>query len=51
MAALAGIELDVVDHGAHRDLLNGQGVAGQNVGAGAGHDDVEKFIVKHRNSK
>ena len=39
LAALAGIQLDVVDHGTDGDVLEGQGVAGLDVGVGAGHDN------------
>ena len=40
LAALAGIELDVVDHGTDGDVLEGQSVAGLDVRVGASHDSV-----------
>src|SRR5699024_1944489 len=40
LSALAGIQLDAVDHFTHGDVGDGQAVAGQDVGVGAGHDDV-----------
>ena len=36
LSALAGVQLHVVDEGAHGDVLQGQGVAGLDVGLGAG---------------
>ena len=40
LAALAGIQLNVVDHGTDGDVLEGQSVTGLDVGVGAGHDLV-----------
>ena len=40
LAALAGIQLDVVDHGTNGDVLEGQSVAGLDVSVGASHDGV-----------
>ena len=40
LSALAGVHLNVVDDGTDRDVGDGQAVAGQDVGVGAGHDDV-----------
>ena len=40
LAALAGVELDVVDHGTDGDVLEGQGVAGLDVRVGTSHDNV-----------
>ena len=40
LRALAGIELHVVDEGTGGDVGQGQGVAGLDVGLGAGGDDV-----------
>ena len=36
LAALAGVHLNVVDHGAHRDVGQGQGIAGLDVRLGRG---------------
>ena len=37
LTALARLHLDVVDRGTHRDVADGQGVAGANRGLGTGH--------------
>ncbi len=43
LSALAGVQLHVVDEGAHRDVLQGQGVAGLDVGVRAGNHLVPAF--------
>ena len=40
LSAVAGIQLDVVDDGTNGDVLEGQCVAGLDVGVGAGHHGV-----------
>src|SRR5207342_857977 len=45
LAALAGAQLDVVDHGADRDVAQGQGVAGPDVGTLAAHQPVADLHV------
>ena len=40
LAALAGVELNVVDHGTNGDVLEGQSVAGLDVRVGASHNGV-----------
>ena len=40
LAALAGIQLNVMDHGTDGDVLEGQSVTGLDVGVGAGHNLV-----------
>ena len=36
LGALAGVHLDVVDHGTHGDVGDGQAVTGLDIGSGAG---------------
>ena len=40
LSAVAGMQLDVVDHGTNGDVGDGQSVAGQDIGVGTGHDLV-----------
>ncbi|CAN4042321.1 Glutathione import ATP-binding protein GsiA, partial [Dysosmobacter welbionis] len=48
LGAVAGMQLDVMDHGTNGDVGDGQGVAGQNVRLGAGHDLVAGLQAQGR---
>src|SRR6266508_4061073 len=48
LAALARLELDVVQEGAERDVPDRQRVARQDVGLGARHDDIARLEPERR---
>ena len=48
LAALARVQLDVVDHGTDGDVLERQGVAGLDIGMGARHDLVADLEAVRR---